>query len=121
MKLSEMNSEQLARTLCSLTPVLCTMAEDVRVAEALDRFAEEDMEEETMLARGAALLKAIVPVILKDHEDEFFRAAAILTGKSIGTLRKQSGLALVRELRQCWEEDLVLFFFCAGIVRPEKS
>ena len=121
MKLSEMNSEQLARTLCSLTPILCTMAEDTRVAEALDRFAEEDKGGESTMARSAALLKTLVPVILKDHEDEFFRAAAILTGKSSGVLRNQSGLALVRELRQCWEDELALFFSCAGIARREKS
>ena len=46
MKLSEMNAEQLMRTLCSLTPLLCSMAEDPRVAAALDSFAEEDADNE---------------------------------------------------------------------------
>lgn len=121
MKLSEMNSEQLARTLCSLTPLLCGMAEDPRVAEAFDRFAEEDTGEESMLARGAALIGAVLPVMLTEHEDAFFRAAAILTGKSADVLRRQSGLATIRELKMCWEDDLALFFNCAGTGRQGKS
>ena len=121
MKLSEMNAEQLMRTLCSLTPLLCSMAEDPRVAAALDSFAEEDADNESVLARGAALLGSIVPGVLKDYEDEFFRAAAILTGKSAETLRRQSGLAMIRELKKCWEDDLALFFCCAGDVRLAKS
>ena len=121
MKLSEMNAEQLMRTLCTLTPLLCCMAEDPRVAAALDAFAEADADNESMLARGAALLGSIVPVLLTDYEDEFFRAAAILTGKSAETLRKQSGLAMFRELKKCWEDDLALFFCCAGNGRPGRS
>lgn len=120
MKLSEMNAAQLAQTMCDLVPPLCAIAADKRVAEALERFAEDDDGKEPMIARGAALLGCLVPLLLRTHADEFFRAAAILTGKSADTLRRQSGLATVRELRACWDEDLAAFFTCAAAAKQSR-
>ena len=118
MKLSEMTAAQLAQAMCDLVPPLCEMAADVRVAEAISRFAEDDGGEP--VARYAELLGQLAPLLLREHEDAFFRALAVLTGKSASTLRQQNGLAAVREMRLCWDEELLAFFTCAGVFPQAK-
>ena len=118
MKLSEMNAAQLAQAMCDLVPPLCRMAKDPRIAEAISRFAEDDGNEPA--ARYAEMIEAIVPLLLTEHEDAFFRVLGVLTGKSADTLRRQNGLAAVREMRLCWDEDLLAFFTCAGMLPQAK-
>lgn len=118
MKLSQLSTERLAAVLCDLTPPLCRIAGDPRVLDALDELARTAAARPPLSAAARAL-ETLLPLAVREHPDDLYAALSVLTGKAPDALRVQSGLATLRDLRDCWDSDLSLFFTCAGSARPE--
>lgn len=114
-----MNTEELARTLCRLTPPVCRMAGDPRVARALREAGEAGKE--PLVTVASRLWAALAPVLLAEHGEDLWEAAAILTGKDAAQVRAQPGMETIRELWRCWDEELAAFFSCAGTARKGSS
>ena len=120
MKLTEMNTEQLTRTLCALAGPVCRIAEDVRVQAAMAALAEAGLGELPLNEAVPMLIANLVPVMLGTHAEEVWQIAAALTGKQEAEIRAQSGLQTIDELRRVWSEELIDFFLCAGCTGKAK-
>lgn len=120
MKLSQLSTERLAEVLCDLTPPLCRIAGDGRVVAALDSLARSG-EDQPPLQAAAEALEALAPLLLTGHREDLFAVLSVLTEKTPRELRDQSALATLRDLQDCWDGDLSLFFTSAGAARRGTS
>ena len=115
MKLSEMSTEELARTLCRLAPPLCRIAGDERVVRALGEASQAGQAQQPLLTAGGRLAQALTPLLLEEHAEDLWEALAVLTGKTAQDIRRQPGVDTLRALREVWDGELMRFFASAGI------
>lgn len=108
MKLSEMNTDQLAKCLCSLTAPAAEIMGDENVLRALADMGKRDGR--TMLGLIADTARALVPLLLETHYNATVSILAAMTGKTAGAIRKQNGLQTIKEARACIDQDLIDFF-----------
>ena len=109
MKLSEMNTEQLAVCLCKIAPAL----ERIGIDEATNRaFAAlpGKMEGCTRLQQLAHMVGSLVPALLGAHFDDMVTIVAAMTGKTEEGVRAQKGFATVRDVKSFFDEDFIDFF-----------
>lgn len=105
MKLSEMNSNQLADALCDIVePVTAIMGDSAM----LDLFREgADL-------KGADanlfLVRKVLPAVLKNHRHDLFAVLSALTGKPVAEIEKQNGMQTIKELRDSFDTELLDFF-----------
>ena len=108
MKLSEMNTDQLAKCLCALTAPAAEIMGDENVLKALADMGKRDGR--TMLGLIADTARALVPLLLETHYNATVSILAAMTGKTAGAIRKQNGLQTIKEARACIDQDLIDFF-----------
>jgi hypothetical protein len=108
MKLSEMNTDQLAKCLCALTAPAAEIMGDENVLKALADMGKRDGR--TMLGLIADTARALVPLFLETHYGATVSILAAMTGKTAGAIRKQNGLQTIKEARACIDQDLIDFF-----------
>lgn len=110
MRLSAMDADQLAKTLCDLTPPLCRILRDDQTQAALEAVLTPEMRRQPMLKAVSAILKELVPQLLKRHWEDVCCVVAVLEGKPVQEVRHQRGEKLLNVLQAYWEEDLIAFF-----------
>lgn len=120
MKLSQIPTSRLADTLCQLTPPMCRIACDPKTLTALDDLSGR-LSAMPPLQAAAAVMEHMVPLLLSDHREDFFAVLSILTEKPVDTLLEQSGADTLRDIRQVWDRELMVFFGSAGSAEQEKS
>lgn len=108
MKLSEMNTRQMAKTLCSLTRPIANLCEDKAVMDALQLL--QDMRSGKKHCTMAGLLAQVMPVLLDEHYDDVAVILAALTGKTRKEIDEQSGAQTVKDIKACLDGDLASFF-----------
>ena len=121
MKISRMNTEDMAAMICRLTPPVCRMLRD---PEALAAFDSADFGTASSLPpmAGAAMVwEKLTPVLLHKHRDDFFQALSVLTGKEKEVIRRQTGLETLKDIQAVWDEELMVFFTFAGAAAQGKS
>lgn len=120
MKLSEMDTRQMAEALCGLAEPFGNMAEDKAftdgMADALRRKQEGTIGEQL-----SGAIKAMLPLLLRDHLEDVIAVAAALTGKSREQVAKQRGMETIRDLMDCFDKDLVDFFRSSARPGQTKS
>lgn len=102
MKLSEMNTRELAKALCGLTMPISNICKDAEVVEAL-----KTMQEKRTIAD---MLASIVPVLLDKHYDDTVAVLSALTGKTVQQINAQKGSETITDIKMCLDGDLVSFF-----------
>ena len=111
MKLTEMNGKQLRQTLCELSLPLCSILQDAKVQQLMEKI----MDPATPLCSVMALLLGHgVPLLLQDHLQETCRILSAPTGMSRETLMALDAPSLIRLIRSLWDEELAAFFASAG-------
>ncbi len=119
MKLSEMNTVELAQALCLLAAPVGRLAEDV---ELLKGMAAAGEGKETLGEKLGALMPTVIPALLDKHFDDVVLILSALTGKTPAAIRKQKGFETIRDIRACFDGDLLDFFkSSAGMERTESQ
>ncbi len=111
MKLSQMNTEELADALCSLAGPFCRIARDERVIAAM---AETEKRGTTRLFGTA---EKLTPLLLQEHREDAAEILGVLTGKEKEEILRQSALETLRDIRECGDGELTDFFLSAGRIR----
>ena len=108
MKLSELNTMQLAGALCKLPPAVSRIMEDPALREAMQSFGKS--EERVPAIAYARLAALLAPVLLKEHLNDTADILSALTGKSTGDILAQPGFETIRDIKECLDKDLMDFF-----------
>lgn len=103
MKLSEMDTRQLAAALCSLAAPIDRLCADKDVMAVIATIA-------TGKGSLAAMLGKAAPVLLDKHYDDVVAVLAALTGKTADEISAQSGMQTIADIRACLDQDLGSFF-----------
>ena len=119
MKLSEMNTVQMAAALCKMAKPVGHLMQDTELLKAI---AQEGDEAQTLGEKIGSLVPEIIPALLEKHFDATVLILSALTGKSEKAIREQKGLQTVRDIMDSFDGDLMDFFFSsAGTERTESK
>lgn len=109
MKLSEMNTDQMAKCMCELVEPAAEIMADEAVSKAVaDFFA--NAKDQSFLQMIGSVATALVPLLLKTHYTALVTVLSAMTGKSVAAIRKQKGLQTIKDVRECLDQDLIDFF-----------
>lgn len=109
MKLSQMNTEELADALCRLAGPFCRIARDERVIAAMAKTKKRGRHWETA--------EKLIPLLLQDHREDAAEILGILTGREKEKILLQSALETIQDIRECADKELTDFFLSAGRTR----
>lgn len=113
MKLSEMNTVQLARTLCAIAPAVERLGKSKKVISALQSFSEfrSGKGDGTMLEQVTRLIAAITPALLDEKNlPDTAEIVAAMTEKSVDAVLSQSGMQTIKDIRGLLDSDFLDFF-----------
>lgn len=117
MKLSEMNTVQLSSALCKMAKPVGELMQDTALLRAIASAGDGAT---TFGEKIGALVPEIIPALLEKHFDATVLILSAMTGKSEKTIREQKGMQSVRDIMECFDGDLLDFFFSsAGTERTE--
>ena len=117
MKLSQMNTEELACVLCRLAGPLCRIGQDERVNAAIAGMEKK----RPIWIRLSGALEKLIPLLLDEHLSDAAEALSILTGKEKETIMGQSALVTFQDIRDCADQELLDFFASPGRARKAGS
>ena len=113
MKLSEMNTAQLATCLCRIAEPVGRIGRDARLNDYFRDVAQHG-EGDTVFERITGMAAALIPVMLDTHLEDMLCILSALTGKSERALREQNGLLTIREAVQSIDGEILAFFRLPG-------
>lgn len=121
MKLSEMNTKQLAAAMCALVRPMQALAQDEEINKAFAAISAkgEMAQRMTVLEKGAMLLE-VVPVLLERRYAETMQIMSVMTGKSVTELEKQNGMETIAEIQTFMDEQFWGFFRSSAVTEKEK-
>lgn len=108
MKLSEMNTEQLAACLCRIAAPVERIGKDAHISAFFKENAGKT--DTTVIELVSASIGALTPVLLGDHLADVMAILSALTDKTQAELRAQKGVQTVRDIRAVIDQDLMDFF-----------
>ena len=109
MRISEMNTEELSRTLCRIAGPMERIGTDKAVNDAFTKIAG-GMGEGTNLVRLSRMVGQIAPVLLGAHFEDTVEIVAAMTGKTAQAVREQSGMQTIRDVMSFFDENFMSFF-----------
>lgn len=107
MKLSDMNTKQLAAALCRLTQPVSRIAKDEEINKMLSDMAKQ--KKMTMAEKAGALLE-LVPLLLDKHYADAIQIIAAMTGRLDAEVETLNGMEMIAELRNSIDAEFVRFF-----------
>lgn len=113
MKLSEMNTVQLAKTMCAIAAPIERLGKSKKVTSALQSLAEfrSGNGEGTMLEQVTRLIAALTPALFDDKNlPDTAAIVAAMTGKSVEAVLAQKGMQTIADIRGLLDKDFLDFF-----------
>ena len=110
MKLSEMNTKQLAQALCAMADPLSRITQSKELNEALSAYSTNHREDQTVLQKFSGLIEKTVPALLCTHYDDMVKVIAVMTGKSAEEINNQNGAQTIIEVKTFFDKDFSDFF-----------
>lgn len=110
MKLTEMNTNQLAKAICGIADPLSRIAQDKALNEALTAYKDNYSENQTVLQKASGLMEKVVPALLSTHYDDMVKVISIMTGKSCEEIGMQNGIQTITDVKSFFDKDFALFF-----------
>ena len=111
MKISEMNTNQLAETLVRIADPIERIGKDEEMNKRLsESIGQLRGGETTMMQYRAAMLGGMIPALLERHRADTYEILSALTGKPVKEIEQQNGLQTLREAKECLDGDLLSFF-----------
>ena len=122
MKLSEMNTRQLASAMCALVRPMQALAKDEEINRAFTAISAkgEEAQSMTVLEKGGMLLE-VVPVLLERRYRETLEIVSVLTGKSVEMLEAQNGMETINETIECFDSQLLGFFRSSAVMGKAQT
>lgn len=112
MKLSQMNTPQLAACLCRIAQPIEKLGSNPRVHELLRDYGEREKGEGApMLTRLSMLIGTLIPALLGDDTLPYtVEILSALTGKPVREIMEQPGMQTVRDAYSVFDDELIGFF-----------
>lgn len=110
MKLTEMNTSQLATAICGIAEPLSRIAQDKKLNEALAVYKDNHNENQTVLEKTSGLMFQIVPALLNTHFADMVKVISIMTGKSVEEVQEQNGFQTIMDIKAFFDKDFAVFF-----------
>lgn len=118
MKLSEMDTMQLAACMCAIARPIERIGKNKAVHEMLGGYKNDPGA--PLLARYAGLVGVLVPALLGECIEETVEIVSAMTGKGVEAVKKQKGLQTVADILGFVDADFIDFFgSSAGTKRDE--
>lgn len=108
MKLSEMNTEQMADAIVALADPMANITRDDELNKELSALAKK--KGGTLLEQISYLFVPLVMAMLKRHRSDTYVVLAVLTGKTVKEIAEQKGLQTVKDAKECFDKELLDFF-----------
>lgn len=118
MKLSEMNTVELAKALCDLAEPVSRLISDKELMQA---FGEKGKQKETLGDMLGKQFPKVIPSLLDAHFADVVAILAVLTGKTADSIRAQKGVETIRDIRECFSRDLMEFFAPPAAKAPAEQ
>lgn len=112
MKLSEMNTTNLAKALCTLAKPLSEICEDDAFRALMKKGKETSF---------GVLISEAAPLLLDKHFAHMVTILSALTGKTEKEIKQQKGMQTVKDLMECMDQDLLDFFTPSTAAEPTES
>lgn len=111
MKLSEMNTMQLADALVRIAGPLERIGKDEEMNEQMAEMGERFRSGKlTNIEKMARMVSACISALLQRHRADTMEILSALTGKSVVEIAAQPGMQTIREAKESLDEDLLSFF-----------
>lgn len=119
MKLSEMNTQQLAKCLCEIAPAMERIGVDDAVGKAFASIPEK-LAGGTLMKFYSSMAGTLVPVLLGTHFDDSIAIISAMTGKSEDIVRTQKSMETIRDVKDFFDKDF-FDFFRSSAVKAQKE
>ena len=116
MKLSQMNTQQLASALVALADPISNIANNGSIGNAMSdiqakvKAAKEADKPLPVLSMVGEMIGKLIPVLLGTQAEDMFSIIATLTGKTTGEIKAQNGLLTIKEAKESFSTELLDFF-----------
>lgn len=111
MKLSEMNTQQLAKCLCEIAGPISRIGQNPKIEAAMRKRAQETGEQgKTVVSVASAMIGDMVPVVLGTCFEDVLTIVSAMTGKSVEEIRAQPGMQTIADVRDMLDRDFFDFF-----------
>lgn len=103
MRLSEMNTDKLLDVMCDLTPYFGNILKDDELKSILKDKIEateenKDKIQELGFEKGIDNVVKLIPVLFKNHREDFYNIISIMNDKSLEEIKKQSAFTTIKEI-----------------------
>lgn len=109
MRLSEMNTVQLAAALCDMAPHIEAIGSDEAVNDLIKNFAQTQ-QGRTVMQTASAVISMLLPALLERHRTHTFAILSVMTGKSVQEIENQNGFQTVRDIKAVLDKDMLELF-----------
>lgn len=122
MRLSEMNTKQLASALCQLTAPMSKIAKDTALNDVFNGIAQKmrDGDRMTNFEKVGELL-TVVPVLLETHYADMIRIIAVMTGRTDAEVEALNGFTMIDELKNCIDKQFLDFFRSSAVMAQTQT
>lgn len=113
MKLSEMNTQEMAACLCKIAEPIEMLGKSEKVNELLKVYSEKAKKEQegTLFEKATQLIGTLIPAFLcAESLPHTVRILSALTGKREAEIMAQKGMQTVKDIMDCLDEDMIRFF-----------
>ncbi len=121
MKLSQLTTDQALDALCRLAPQISNIMEDKAVLDAISAIMPDktkDDEEQDKTGTGfkfMAGLGKVVPVLLKDHQEDVYCILSVLNSKEPQEIAAQSLMETMAQIRETFTDREFMAFFKSSV------
>lgn len=120
-KLSEFGTDECLDVLCEITPHIVNIVSDEEIMNAIGKPMDKTTVTKVgVMLLGAQKITAVVPLLLKTHRADIYAILAVMGGKSVEEVSKQSTMATLWQIKTLSEDKELLSFFKSW-GRVEKS
>lgn len=111
MKLSEMNTDQMAEALCAMGEHVNNICQDAGFNEQMKKLGE-DMKAGgmTMYQKLGRTVTLWLPALLVTHRADVYAILSMLTGKGVEEIAAQNGMQTLKDARESLDDELKSFF-----------
>lgn len=111
MKLSEMNTDQMAEALCAMGDHVNNICMDTEFNDQIKKLSDDmNAGGMTVYQKLGRTVSLWLPALLVTHKAEVYAILSVLTGKSVEEIAAQNGMQTIKDARESFDGELKSFF-----------
>ena len=111
IKLSKLNTDQMLDKICELTPFLSSIVTDKKLIETFSEKVKSTEGEEKVNQFVATKIVKLVPLLFKDHKEDFLSILAIMKESTLEEVKNQPFTTTIKEVKELvTDKDLIDIF-----------